>query len=476
MSSEDLPSAENENSESAQEPSVQAPILSEGKRRRLQQLFEHGTLQFNQSNFDYATELLRQCVVGDPGNVIYVQRYLENLKKKYNNNKKGNPMAFLSGRGAKGAVKKAFQKSDWLETVKAGVEALVWNPWDPDVLVNMATATGNLGFMDAPLAYLKVALEGNPKDPAINKVCALALEDLGRITEAYQCWRRISEVRNGDEDAERHMARLSVARTINESGFSAGGTPSAGRKVISKTESGASVEMTHEQFLEKKIREKPKSPDAYLELGEIHTQNEHFEKAAAVLKKGFESCGDVNGLQERLEDVEMRLMRQNLAKVEKAEGRQSETWKKLRADMNTKEMEIWEARCQRYPNNLSFKYDLGLRYQMQKMYQEAIQQFQQAKKEPRRQGVCCLALGQCFQEIKQYRLALSNYEEAITVIPDRDGDNKKKAYYLAGKLAMGLKEYDVAERFLASLADLDFSYRDVSDLLAKLEKARKGEE
>ncbi len=473
MSSEDISSAENENSESGQELTAQSPVISEAKRRRLQQLFDHGSLQFNQSNFDYASELLRQCVIGDPGNVIYVQRYLENLKKKYNNNRKGNPMAFLSGRGPKGATKKAFQKGAWQETIKAGVEALAWNPWDPDVLVNMATATGNLGFSDAPLAYLKVALEGNPKDPGINKICAQALEGLGRITEAYQCWRRISEVRPGDDEAERHMARLSVARTINESGFSGGGTPTGGKKVVSKTESGASVEMTHEQFLEKKIREKPKSPDAYLELGDIYTQNENFEKAAAILKKGFESCGDVNGLQERLEDVEMRLMRQKLTKVEKKEGRHNDTWKTLRAEMNTKELEIWQARCQRYPNNLSFKYDLGLRYQMQKMFQEAIQQFQQAKKEPRRQGVCCLALGQCFQEIKQYRLALSNYEEAITVIPDRDADNKKKAYYLAGKLAMGLKNYAEAEKFLARLADLDFSYRDVSELLAKLDNARK---
>ncbi|MDO4549896.1 MAG: hypothetical protein Q4C96_01425 [Planctomycetia bacterium] len=473
MVNEDFSSSQNENAESSQGNTPEVPEISQAKRKRLQQLFDHGTLQSNQSNFDYASELLLQCVTGDPGNVNYVQKYLENLKKKYNNNKKGAPMAFFTARGAKNAAKKALQKEDFPSAIKNGLEVLQANPWDADVLVTLASATGHLGFTDSPLAYLKVALEGNPKDPAINKICATTLEELGRITEAYQCWRRISESRPGDEDAERNMARLSVAITINESGYSAASS-TPGKKVITKTESGASVEMTHEQFLEKKIRERPKDPDAYLELGEIYTQNEVFEKAVDVLSRGFAACGDINGMRDRLEDVEIRFMRQKLAKVEKKEGRQSEGWKKLRADLNLKELEIWKNRCERYPNNLSFKYDLGLRFQMQKLYQEAIQQFQQAKKEPRRHGVCCLALGQCFQEIKQYRLALSNYKEAIDVIPDRDADNKKKAFYLAGKLALGLKEYDLAEKFLASLADMDFSYRDVSDLLEKLENSKKG--
>ena len=475
MSSDDLSPSVNENSESGQGQNPQIPEISQAKRRRLQQLFEHGTLQFNQANHDYAGELLLQCVVGDPGNVLYVQKYLDNLKKKYNNNKKGNPMAFLSGRGPKGAAKKALTKSDFAGAIKSGCEALQWNPWDADVLVTLATATGQLGFTDSPLAYLKVALEGSPKDPGINKVCAVELEKLGRITEAYQCWRRIIEARPNDDEAERNMARLSVARTINESGYTAAGTASATKKVVSKTESGASVEMTHEQFLEQKIRQHPRDPEPYLELGEIYTQNENFEKAVDILTRAYSSCGDVSGIRDRLEDVEIRLMRQKLVKVEKKDGRASDAWKQLRHELNLKELEIWKNRCERYPNNLSFKYDLGLRFQMQKLYQEAIQQFQQAKKEPRRHGICCLALGQCFQEIKQYRLALSNYEEAIEVIPDRDADNKKKAYYLAGKLSLALKEFTLAEKFLASLADMDFSYRDVSYMLAKLDKEKRGE-
>ena len=73
-------------------------------------------------------------------------------------------------------------------------------------------------------------------------------------------------------------------------------------------------------------------------------------------------------------------------------------------------------------------------------YNEAIALFQQAKSEPRRRGLCLLALGQCFQRIKQNRLAMTHYEQAISEIPERDETNHRQALYLAGKMAADLKD------------------------------------
>lgn len=85
-----------------------------------------------------------------------------------------------------------------------------------------------------------------------------------------------------------------------------------------------------------------------------------------------------------------------------------------------------------------------------------------------------LVLGQCFQQIKQYRLAMSHYESAIQEIPDRDADNKKKALHLAGRLAMSpvMNDIDTAEKHLTTLAGLDFSYKDISALLDKIAQLR----
>ena len=75
-----------------------------------------------------------------------------------------------------------------------------------------------------------------------------------------------------------------------------------------------------------------------------------------------------------------------------------------------------------------------------------------------------------FQAIKQARLAMNHYEQAVAEIPDRETDNKKLALYHAGRLALALRDKEAATNHLTALAQLDFSYRDVSDLLDKVEK------
>ena len=141
----------------------------------------------------------------------------------------------------------------------------------------------------------------------------------------------------------------------------------------------------------------------------------------------------------------------------------------LRKQFDLKSLEVWQNRVERYPNDLTLKYNLGDFCQRTGNYKDAIGNFQQAKNDPRWKGSCLLKLGQCFQQIKQYRLAITQYESAIEEIPDRDADTKKEALYCAGRLAIGLKDPDTARKYLTTLAAMDFGYKDVSGLLDKLE-------
>jgi hypothetical protein len=67
---------------------------------------------------------------------------------------------------------------------------------------------------------------------------------------------------------------------------------------------------------------------------------------------------------------------------------------------------------------------------------------------------------------------MRHYEQANEEIPDRDADNKKLTLYRAGRLALSLKNLEVAERYLTTLAGMDFSYRDVAELLDKIAKLK----
>ena len=60
----------------------------------------------------------------------------------------------------------------------------------------------------------------------------------------------------------------------------------------------------------------------------------------------------------------------------------------------------------------------------------------------------------------------------IEELPDREAKAKKDALYQAGKIALALKNVDAAETHLTQLAELDFTYEDVSELLDKVAELR----
>lgn len=85
-----------------------------------------------------------------------------------------------------------------------------------------------------------------------------------------------------------------------------------------------------------------------------------------------------------------------------------------------------------------------------------------------RKGAVALELGECFQKIKQYPLAMRNYVTAVESLTDRELDLRKRALYRAGVLAAGMADADAAQKYLSILAGLDYGYRDVAQRLDKL--------
>ena len=445
--------------------------LPDPKRKRLEKLFEVATKKAATAaaanDFDYVADLLLQCVTGDPGNALYVRAYVENLQKKYGSSKKVGALAQLKERGARGAVKKALAQEQWDEVVKQGLKVLVVNPWDLPTLTAMATAAAKSGDADCEVCYLMAALTGTPKDHACNRRMAMVMAERGKLDQAITWWHRVEEILPNDEEAKRSIAALTVQKQRSSGKFDDDGQVARKAKIKAQQQE----EVTIEQQLRQKIRNEPEKLPPYLELAQFYVNEERYRDADGLLAKAFEiSDGDVD-VREKWEDCQIRLLRQKIAQTKDPEAK-----KKLERAFLEKDMEFCRNRVERYPNNLPFKYDLGYRYMRLKRFDEAIRELQVAKNDPRKKGACMLVLGECFQQIKQFDLAMKHYDAAIQEIPDREADSKKKAMYLAGRLALylyGLDKtiphyLDVARKHLTTLAAMDFNYKDVAKLLDKL--------
>ena len=169
--------------------------MTPAKRSRLERLFEAARQKASglNPNYDYASELYAQCVLGNPGNDLYVKAYIENLQKKYNNNRTGAPLAQFKERASRSAVKKALADQKWDEVIKNGVKVLAVNPWDVPALTAMAQAARKAGDFECEMYYLKTALIVNPKDPAVNRLCAIAATERQLFDQAIYCWHQVEE-------------------------------------------------------------------------------------------------------------------------------------------------------------------------------------------------------------------------------------------------------------------------------------------
>jgi tetratricopeptide (TPR) repeat protein len=438
--------------------------LPPAKLKRLDAMLEHAQQKItgDKPDYDYACQLLTECVVGNPSNIFYVKAYIENLQKKFNNNKTGKTLAKFQELGSRAAQKKAMLQENWDDVIKHGLKVLTANPWDKTALMSMARASSKYANdFEVELYYLKTALIPNPKDPEVNELCALALAAIGDIDQAITCWRRVELGDTSKEEYARHQIADLNSRRMDKDGRAAA-TVRPGR-------SGEVEELlTPEKRLLRKIGQHPDKMEPYVELSQMYINEERYGDAEKILAKAVEHSNGNVQIHEKWEDAQLRNMRQKITKIADPAER-----KKQEKILFTKELDICKNRCERYPNDPLFRYDLGYHYMLLKQYSEAIREFQLARHDPRKKGPCLLCLGQCFYYIKQYPLAMDHYQMAIEEIPDRDAKNKKKSLYLAGSLALALNDLENADKYLKVLAGMDFTYKDVPTLLDKLAKKRK---
>ena len=187
----------------------------------------------------------------------------------------------------------------------------------------------------------------------------------------------MSKAKPGDEEAHRAVGNLSVEKTIHKGGYE--GAESTKEVRVNKiiADEGDDKRLSPVQQLERAIKKKPDDVEKYIELSDLHQREEDFAAAEGVLTRALAASGGNVQIRERLEDVQLRRARQQLeiadqkAKAEKTEAAETLA-RDLRRNMVNKEIEVFAARCERYPADLAFKYQLATRLERGKKFAEAI--------------------------------------------------------------------------------------------------------
>jgi hypothetical protein len=465
-------------------------------RQRLQAVFEHAQRCAEKADYEYAHDLLTQCLTEDPANLIYLQHFLGNLAQKYGNNKKGARFAGLKIKTSRMALSKAAGKGQWRDAFAAACDALRSNPWDTATLLDVADAYNELGNDECQLYALRWALEAAPKDPTVNRRAAETLARLGQFDQAISCWRRVEQAKPGDQQAAKAISQLSVEKTIHQGGYNqellqgAAADPAAAESALRERTAQSKPAATdaaaekpkpdsgRERALLDAVINQPAEINNYLELAELFSAQNRLREAEEILARALAASGGGDlTVRERLEEAHLRRAHSQVAVAHRRAEQEktpeaADLAQRMAAQANQAELEVYAARAARNPGNLLLQYELGMRCKRAGKFREAIQAFQAARDDIRHKALVQLHLGESFQHIRQFKLALASYEAAVDASESIQLDTKKLALYRAGVLAAELGDHDKAEKHLTQLAAIDFSYRDVADWLDKLAAIR----
>jgi len=479
---------------------LEPKIVSAAERRRLQQWYDQACKLMAKEgyDYDYANKALVQCVIGDPGNLVYVEPFLNNLQQKYDNNKSG---ARFQGFGGKGAFKKALNAKDWHKVLAEGPPLLEKNPWDVYVLRGLAQACEEFFYNEVELRYLKNALDAKPKDVDVNRHCGESLARMGQFDQAIACFQRIEDVRRNDKYALEMISTLTVEKTRVKSGITIDNprlTPeqrerlkrfnkikeareqeAAKAEEEKKPESTAprTIELTPRQKLERAIQDFPGEIDNYFELAELLIGEARFNDAQRVLTKAQSVAGNDLNLSEKIEDVQLLKIKEQL-KIAKQQAVQSksdaakELVEQFKGELLRQELEVFNRRAEQYPENADLKLHLGVALKQAGNFAEALKRLDEARQqEESLADRCYLEMGECFHNLKSYAKALKCYLRSAEASAESP-DYQKWPLYRAGVLALGLKELDKAEQWLAAAHEIDPDFKDVASRLDKLRKDR----
>jgi Flp pilus assembly protein TadD len=472
-------------------PEVQAPPVpaptAEQKRIAVDS-FKRANEAVQSGNFDYAINLLLTCCKIDPGNFAFRQSLRKTQKDKFGNNLRGSRFAILSTSRSKARMKAARAGRDYLRVLEYGEQVLCNNPWDMGTQMDMAEAFDALGLNELAVYTLDQARQKYPKDATLNRALARLFEKRGDFQKAIILWQLVKEAAPHDVEASHKAKDLAASDTIARGQYEEAAAGTKESPVLGRIESRANEKADklarETEPLRKRIEADPTEPSLYIQLANTYRKSGQDDRARAALQQGLGPTGNAFQLQLALLELDILPIRKNIEQIEEKirkireknpeddgdEEPLTETEllafrAKLLKEINSREIEILRTKADRFPNEIGHRLDLGTKLMKAELFDEAISELQQARRDEKIKWKAAMYLGICFKKRNNWRLAQRNFEEALTVIPPTEEAGKKELLY---QLAAGAAEHNDLPRAIDlghELANMDYGFKSIGKLI-----------
>jgi tetratricopeptide (TPR) repeat protein len=460
-----------------------AEVTTETADRRARDFHNKALAALERNNLDYAIEMFQQCLAIEP-NFTQSRKFLRatQMKRAESSGKFKHMMATARVTPLIGKAKMAAGKNP-TDAMTLAEQALSEDPKNGQALSILAEAAEAAGFPETAAQTLETYTKISPRDPKALHRLARCYTVMERHDLARDIYERLLQINPSDFDAQKGIKDATAHGAMQTGGWEEAGSY---RDVIKDKGEAVALEQQSrmvraEDMIENLIKEhlakaqqEPDNPIHRRELGKLYAQKGDLDRALKYLEEisTAEAGGDPT-LEKEIADIKTKRVR--AAINEKKQQLAANPGNTAALEKEIAALEIEHARLlmrdaerlvERYPNDLMYRYDLGVLYMKTGNTQGAVEQFQKSVGQPQRRVASLNYLGQCFQEMGLHDLAIDQYTKAIDELPVMDGLKKDLTYNL-GNAYEALGETDKATAEYKKIAAVDFGFRDVREKITR---------
>jgi tetratricopeptide (TPR) repeat protein len=452
-------------------------VTLESAPRKARELFEKGLGAMERGNLDYAMDMFTSVLEIEP-RLLQARKFLRAAAVKKFKDAKGGAVAHVisSATGMPGmlAVTVNLRKKP-MDALRAAEKLLRADPLNRKFIDLFGQAALAAELPEAAVQTLEVGRDHYPNDvPLLKKLGKLYL-DLNRTQEARGCFEEFARLRPLDPEAIKALKDAEALDTMKQGGWSGAATY---RDVIKDTKEATLLEQEAKAVkstrdlgdlireTQEKVRREPENQNYRRALADLYTRAERFDDALNLLRESQRMTGGTDPQIDRA--ISLTRISQFDAEIAKRKAAGDPAGAQA-AEQAKDEFLLTDAtdRVRRYPNDLQFRYDLGLLLYERGRLNEAIQELQLAQRNPQRRIRALYYLARCFEQKKQYDIALEQLEKASSEIHLMD-DNKKDILYEMGTVCELMGQTDKAAQHFKEIYSVDIGYKDIAQ---KVEKA-----
>ena len=445
--------------------------------REARLLFTKANEAAQRENVDYAITLFNQVLEKEPG-FFECRKALRAAQFQKCGDRGGFFKKMWSGAGSSPQVAKAKMalNKNPAEAMAIAEQILNGDPNSSAAHRIIVEAANALELPQTAVMSLDTMVKNSPKDKNLAIEFAHAVGTTGGDTGPAE--RILAELlRNSPNDGELNQALkdLSARKTLDQGGYNAleGGQGSY-RDILKDKQQAASLEQEKrvvksedvtERLIgedEARLKTEPNNLKVVRQLAELYTQKKQFERALELYERIKNSeMGNDPSLERAIADTIVRRFDAQLEQLDTAAPDYTEQTAKLQAEKLDFQITECQKRVEKYPTDLSIRFEMGQFYFQTGKITEAIQEFQKAQGNPHKRLVAMGYLAQCYAQKKMFDMAARMLQNAIKEKPVFDEEKKDLVYNLGCVLeSMGKKEEAIEQ--LKLIYEMDIGYKDVA--------------